>query len=47
MGETSFSEKFPVGIEHTGYVKPLTEVDTDEELVVELLHGTTPWCQRM
>ena len=34
----------PLGIEHAGLVKPLPQIDTDEELVVELVHERLdPW----
>ena len=38
MGEASFLHKFSLGIEHAGHVKPLTKVDTNEEVLVELIH---------
>ncbi len=38
MREASFLQKFPLGIEHAGYVKPLTKVDTNEKIVIELIH---------
>ena len=40
-------EKPHGAIDHTGQVKPLTQVDTDEEVVFELIHGRTHFRQRM